>query len=170
LQAGVIFFKGECKTMQLYLLRHAEAEDDPTSDEQRALTTKGEKQARSVGKFCRNHSINPKIILSSPLRRAEQTARIFAGELDVPNAVQLAEFLRPGLTLERTFSGLEKYPEKASILLVGHEPDLSKLAGSLVGTRAENIHFRKATLMSVNLSKMESGTGMIDFLIPVKCL
>jgi hypothetical protein len=44
------------------------------------------------------------------------------------------------------------------------------LAGSLVGTRAENIHFRKATLMSVNLSKMESGTGMIDFLIPVKCL
>jgi phosphohistidine phosphatase len=156
--------------MQLYLLRHAEAEDDPTNDEQRALTTKGEKQARSVGKFCRSHSIIPEIILSSPLRRAEETARIFARELDLPNTVRLEEFLRPGLTLESAFSGLEKYPGKASILLVGHEPDFSKLAGSLIGTRAENIHFRKSTLMSVNLPRVESGAGMIDFLIPVKCL
>jgi phosphohistidine phosphatase SixA len=78
--------------------------------------------------------------------------------------------LRPGLTLGRMFSGLEKYPEKASILLVGHEPDFSELAGALIGTRAENIHFRKATLMSVKLLKMESGAGAIDFLIPVKCL
>jgi phosphohistidine phosphatase len=163
-------FRGECKKMQLYLLRHAEAEDDPTNDEQRILTTKGEKQAKSVGKFCRSRSIVPEIILSSPLRRAEETARIFARELDLPNVVQLEEFLRPGLTLQSTISGLEKYPGKASILLVGHEPDFSKLAGSLIGTRAENIHFRKATLMSVNLLKMESGAGTIEFLIPVKCL
>jgi phosphohistidine phosphatase len=156
--------------MQLFLLRHAEAEDDPTNDERRALTAKGEKQARSVGRFCRSHSVIPEIVLSSPLRRAEETARIFARELDLQNAVHLEEFLRPGLTLESMFSGLEKYPEKASILLVGHEPDFSKLAGSLIGTRAQNVRFRKATLMSVNLLKMESGAGAIDFLIPVKCL
>jgi len=156
--------------MQLYLLRHAEAEDGRTNDEQRALTAKGEKQARNVGKFCRSHSIIPDIILSSPLRRAEETARIFARELDLPNIVQLEEFLRPGMTAKSTLSGLEKYREKASILLVGHEPDFSGLAGSLIGTHAENIHFRKATLMSVNLPKMEYGAGTIDFLIPVKCL
>ena len=156
--------------MQLYLLRHAEAEDGPTNDEQRALTAKGEKQARNVGRFCRSHSIIPEIILSSPLRRAEETARIFARELDLPNIVQLADFLRPGMTAKSTLSGLEKYPGKASILLVGHEPDFSRLAGSLIGTHAENIHFRKATLMSINLPQMESGAGAIDFLIPVKCL
>jgi phosphohistidine phosphatase len=162
--------RGEFQTMQLYLLRHAEAEDDPINDERRALTAKGEKQARSVGRFCRDHSIIPGLVLSSPLRRAAETARIFARELNLEDAVLLEEFLRPGLTLGRMFSGLEKCPEKASILLVGHEPDLSELAGSLIGTRAENIHFRKATLMSVKLLKMESGAGAIDFLIPVKCL
>jgi phosphohistidine phosphatase len=138
--------------MQLYLLRHAEAEEDPTNDEQRALTAKGEKQVRKVGRFCRSHSVIPDIILSSPLR------------------VQVEEFLRPGMTAKSTLSGLEKYLEKASVLLVGHEPDFSRLAGSLIGTHAENIHFRKATLMSVSLPKMESGAGAIDFLIPVKCL
>jgi phosphohistidine phosphatase len=156
--------------MQLYLLRHAEAEDDPTRDEQRALTNKGEKQARNIGKFCRNHSIIPEMILSSPLLRAEQTARFFAEEVDRPDLVKLADFLRPGMTAEKAFSCIEKYSEKASLLLVGHEPDFSKLAGSLIGTNSRNIHFRKATLMSVKLAKMESGAGTVDFLIPVKCL
>ena len=156
--------------MQLYLLRHAEAEDAATHDEQRALTNKGERQARNVGKFCRSHSIIPEIILSSPLLRTEQTARIFAREVDVPDLVKLEDFLRPGMTAKNAFSCLEKYSEKASILLVGHEPDLSKLAGFLIGTNSGNIHFRKATLMSVNLAKMESGAGTVEFLIPVKCL
>ena len=156
--------------MQLYLLRHAEAEDDRTHDERRALTNKGEIQARNVGRFCRSHSIIPDIILSSPLLRSEQTARIFAQELDMQDLVKIENFLRPGMTAENAFSGLEKYSGKASILLVGHEPDFSKLAGSLIGTSSENIHFRKATLMSVNLAKTESGAGTVDFLIPVKCL
>src|SRR6516164_9424585 len=102
--------------MQLYLLRHAEAEDGPTHDEQRALTNKGQKQARNVGKFCRDHSIIPEIILSSPLLRAEQTARILAQEVDTPDRVQLEDFLRPGMTAKNTLSCLEKYSEKASIL------------------------------------------------------
>jgi phosphohistidine phosphatase len=156
--------------MQLYLLRHAEAEDDPSDDAQRPLTPKGEKQARIIGRFCRSHSLIPEAILSSPLLRAEQTARILAGELDLPDLVRLEEFLKPGLTPEKTFPVLEKYPEKASIFLVGHEPDFSELAGSLIGTQAENIHFRKASLMSLRVARMESAGGTIEFLIPVKCL
>ena len=156
--------------MQLYLLRHAEAEDVATRDDQRALTNKGEKQARNVAKFCRTHSILPEVILSSPSVRAEQTARIFAAEVDLRDSVELKDFLRPGMTAENALSCLEKYSEKASILLVGHEPDFSKLAGFLIGTSGGNIHFRKATLMSVSLAKMEPGAGTVDFLIPVKCL
>ena len=156
--------------MQLYLLRHAEAEDAPTHDEQRALTNKGQKQARNVGKFCRSHSIIPEIIISSPLLRAEQTARILAQEVDIQDRLKLEDFLRPGMTAENAFSCLEKYSGKASVLLVGHEPDFSKLAGFLIGTNSGNIHFRKATLMSVNLAKMQPGAGTVDFLIPAKCL
>ena len=80
--------------MQLFLLRHAEAESDAASDEVRALTAKGTKQAEAIGKFCLEHDFVPEIILSSPLKRAEETARLVARELNLPKLVQIAQFLR----------------------------------------------------------------------------
>jgi phosphohistidine phosphatase len=156
--------------MQLLLLRHAEAEPDPTSDQTRALTEKGRKQSANIGRFCAEHGIVPEIILSSPLLRAEETARIVAHELKLPDRVQIEEFLRPGMTAARALSGLEKYSGKANVMLVGHEPDFSNLAGALIGGHSESVHFRKATLMNVSLQKLKFGAGTVEFLIPVKCL
>jgi phosphohistidine phosphatase len=166
--------------MQLFLLRHAEADPCAASDEQRALTAKGSKQAASIGKFCLEKGFIPEMILSSPLVRAEETARLVARELNLPKLVQIVDFLRAGMTSEGALSGLrellfdstkrEKYSEKASIMLVGHEPDFSSLAGALIGGRAGNVHFRKATLMGLTLQELKPGTGTIEFLIPVKCL
>jgi len=62
----------------------------------------------------------------------------------------------------------EKYPEKANIMLVGHEPDFSNLAGALIGGRAQSVHFRKATLMGVTLQELKPGAGTIEFIVPVK--
>jgi phosphohistidine phosphatase len=164
--------------MQLFLLRHAEAEPAAANDEMRVLTAKGSKQAEAVGKFCLKHGFVPEIILSSPLTRAEETARLVAHELGLSKLVQIAEFLRAGMTAERAFSGLreflvglvkrEKYPEKANIMLVGHEPDFSNLAGALIGGRAQSVHFRKATLMGVTLQELKPGAGTIEFIVPVK--
>jgi phosphohistidine phosphatase len=156
--------------MQLLLLRHAEAEPDPTNDRTRALTEKGRKQSASIGRFCAGHRIVPEIILTSPLLRAEETAKIVAHELKLPERVHIEEFLRPGMTAERALSVLEKHSEKASVMLVGHEPDFSNLAGTLIGGHAESVHFRKATLMNVSLQKVKPGAGRVEFLIPVKCL
>ena len=166
--------------MQLFLLRHAEAGPDAANDEARTLTAKGSKQAESIGKFCREHCFVPEMILSSPLTRAKETARLVARELDLPKLVRTEEFLRAGMNAERAFSGLreflvdvmkrEKYLEKASIMLVGHEPDFSNLAAALIGGRAESVHFRKATLMGLTLQELKPGAGTIEFLIPVKCL
>ena len=166
--------------MQLLLLRHAEAESEAASDAVRTLTAKGSKQAESIGKFCLQHRIVPQIILSSPLTRAVETARLVARELNSSNLVQIAEFLRPGMTAEHAFSGLrefliapkklDRHQEKAGVMLVGHEPDFSDLAGVLVGGGATSVHFRKATLMAVALQELKPGAGRIEFLIPVKCL
>jgi phosphohistidine phosphatase len=165
--------------MQLFLLRHAEAESNAASDEARALTVKGTKQAEAIGKFCLEHDFVPELILSSPLTRAEETARLVARELNLPKLVQIVEFLRAGMSAERAFSGLreslmaftkrEKFLENAGIMLVGHEPDFSKLAGVLIGGRAHSVHFRKATLMGVTLQELKPGAGTIEFLIPAKC-
>src|ERR1700686_5603264 len=91
--------------MQLFLLRHAEAEPDAANDEPRALTAKGSKQAENVGKFFLEHGFVPETILSSPLRRAEETARLVARELNVPKLVRIEEFFGAGMTGERALSG-----------------------------------------------------------------
>ena len=166
--------------MQLFLLRHAEAESEAASDEMRTLTAKGSGQAESIGKFCLRHDVIPDLILSSPLIRAKETAHVVARELDLAQQVQTAEFLRAGFTAEQAFAGLrevlgglmkrEKLPEKMKIMLVGHEPDFSDLAGVIIGGRATSVHFRKATLMGMTLQELKPGEGTIEFLIPVKCL
>jgi phosphohistidine phosphatase len=166
--------------MQLLLLRHAEAEPHADSDATRALTAKGSKQAESIGRYCLKHGFIPEMILSSPLTRAEETAQLVARALNVPRLVQIEEFLRAGMTAERALSGLRKSfielmkrensPERASIMLVGHEPDFSTLAGALIGGRAESVHFRKATLVGLTLQELKMGAGTIEFVIPVRCV
>ncbi len=166
--------------MQLFLLRHAEAESEAGSDETRTLTVKGSSQAESIGKFCLRHDVIPEMILTSPLIRAKETARLVARELDFSPQVQTADFLRAGMTAEQAFAGLrdvlgglmkrEKLPEKMKIMLVGHEPDFSNLAGVIIGGRATSVHFRKATLMGMTLQELKPGEGTIEFLVPVKCL
>jgi phosphohistidine phosphatase len=164
--------------MQLFLLRHAEAEAKAASDETRPLTAKGSKQAKIIGKYCLEHGVVPAVILSSPLKRAEETARLVAAELNSPKLVQIAEYLRAGMTSNRALSSLsenftdlvkrEKHSENASIMLVGHEPDFSNLAGVLIGGRATSVHFRKATLTGLTLQELTPGAATIEFLISVK--
>src|SRR5580693_7167612 len=118
--------------MLLYLLRHAEAVDQAESDAARALTEKGIAQARKVGKFCQKNNFIPAIILTSPLKRAEQTARIVAKE------IKNAEFiidpsLSAGMQPETALDELKAYSRFPSLMLVGHEPDFSLLAAHLLG-------------------------------------
>jgi phosphohistidine phosphatase len=156
--------------MLLFLLRHAEAEPQAANDEARALTDKGKKQAAKVGRFCAAHQILPDIILSSPFVRAHQTARSVADELGLSKRVRIEEFLAVGMTPESALSGLDKYSGKSTIMLVGHEPDFSRLAGVLIGGQPGSVHFRKATLLSVNLQNLKPGAGTIEFLLPVRYL
>ncbi len=166
--------------MQILLLRHAEAEQQADTDATRSLTAKGLKQAESVGQYCLKHGFVPQIILSSPLTRAEETARLVARALNIPKLVQIEEFLQAGMTTERALSGLrksflelmkqERSPERIRIMLVGHEPDFSSFTGALIGGRAESVHFRKATLAGVTLQELKLGAGTIEFVIPVRCV
>jgi phosphohistidine phosphatase len=164
--------------MQILLLRHAEAEQHADTDAARSLTAKGLKHAESVGQYCLKHGFVPEMILSSPLTRAEETARLVARALDIPKRVRIEDFLRAGMTTEQALSGLrrsflelmkrEKSPNGTSVMLVGHEPDFSNLTGALIGGRAESVHFRKATLVGLTLQELKVGAGTIEFVIPVR--
>jgi len=102
--------------MLLYLLRHAEAVDQSTSDAARELTPKGTAQARKVGKFCVKNDFIPSIILTSPLKRAEQTARIVAKEIKNAEFI-VCPFLSAGMQPENALDELKVYARFPSLML-----------------------------------------------------
>jgi phosphohistidine phosphatase len=156
--------------MNLYLLRHAEAEDEAASDGERRLTDRGREQARTVGRFCARHDLYPERILTSPMIRAQQTAQIVADELKIADRVQICEFAIAGMTTEAALAGLKSFTAHPTVLLVGHEPDFSEFVAALLGGEQECIRFRKASLAKVALPKLKAGVGRLEFLLPVKFL
>src|SRR5437588_10240100 len=105
--------------MLLYLLRHADPVSHADSDAARTLSEKGVEQAKRVGRFCQRHQIAPDVILSSPLRRAEQTARLAAEEMGGVE-VRIAEFLRSGMEPDAAVSGLKGFTKFNRVMIVGH--------------------------------------------------
>ena len=153
--------------MQLLLLRHADAVTSAPSDDLRTLSDKGRAQAKRIGRFCLEHELKPDLILTSPFRRAEETARLVASELECEPTV--AGFLAPGMSPTTAFEALQAYMRLDSVMLVGHEPDLSMLASRLLDlVDSSAIRFRKATLAGIELPTLRAGGGELDFLIPAK--
>ncbi|MEI6350389.1 MAG: phosphohistidine phosphatase SixA [Verrucomicrobiota bacterium] len=153
--------------MQLLLLRHADAVPSAPSDDLRTLSDKGRAQAKRIGRFCHEHELKPDLILTSPFRRAEDTARIVATELK--SEATVAGFLSPGMSPATAVEALMAYQRLDSVMLVGHEPDLSLLASRLLDLVDNSaIRFRKATLAGIDIPTLRPGGGELDFLIPAK--
>ena len=156
--------------MILYLLRHAEAVDRAKSDAARELTEKGMLQARKVGKFCARNEIEPDLILSSPLRRAEQTARLASEEIK-GSEVEVLSFLESGMQPEAALNKLKSYAKLKSVMIVGHEPDFSRLICAMIGIASEpGIHLRKASLTMLTVRAFRPGAATLEFAIPVKLM
>ena len=66
------------------------------------------------------------IILSSPLKRAAQTASLVGNEMGHEGKLQLEDALRPTATFADFRKMLDKYARHESIMVVGHNPTLSE--------------------------------------------
>lgn len=156
--------------MVAYFLRHADAEPRASSDHERKLTPKGLEQAEKVGKFLLRCGLVPEIILTSPVVRARQTAKIVAkmlGETDFSEV----DWLACGMTSETCLMELKACQEKASVLLVGHEPDFSETIAAMIGlSDTEAIKVRKASLTGVELLNFQAGQGQLHFLVPARLM
>lgn len=111
--------------MDLILWRHAEAEEDGP-DLERKLTAKGRKQAKRVAGWLLQRLPSKVAVLSSPARRARQTAD--ALEL----RPKLMEQLAPGAGVSEVLEAVDWPRRKAAVLIVGHQPTLGCVASYLV--------------------------------------
>src|SRR2546422_5713703 len=122
--------------MEIYILRHGIAVDRGTpgfkKDADRSLTKDGEEKTHQVAEAMLAMALKFDLILSSPYLRAAQTAHIVAAELD--EEVTFTDFLLPDANpLELIREVNRTRPQ--SVLLVGHEPDLSRPFTLLVTAR-----------------------------------
>lgn len=155
--------------MRLYLLRHAEASDRAPSDAARELTALGIEQAQTVGAFCKKHGIKPNLILTSPFRRAAQTAQLVAAALG--QMPQNAGFLASGMDPENALMELGAYQQFASVMIVGHQPDLGMLATRLLGLQSDEVlPVDKASLICLEVERLAIGGASLQFFLPVKLM
>src|SRR5262245_53631497 len=97
----------------------------------RPLTTRGEQRTRAAAHGLTRWEPEIHSILTSPLARAAATARILA-EAVGDAEVEAVEALRPGGSWRQVLAVLSAPPAERTVVLVGHEPDLGKLAGTLI--------------------------------------
>lgn len=153
---------------QLYIVRHADAEPTKTTDTERCLTAKGERQAAKIGRFCAEQALDVGPIFSSPLVRAVQTAEFLARSLgaEVKTSRELASGMTPGRL--RVF--LREHQSCDSLLIVGHEPDLSRGVADLLGCEPDRLRVKKATLLRLSFEDAKLELAALDFLVPVNLL
>jgi phosphohistidine phosphatase len=153
----------------LYLLRHADADTPAPTDDARPLSDKGHAQAIRVARFCEAHDMQVALVLSSPLRRAHETAQPVAEALRAE--LVIAPWLASGMQPQAAFEELRAYRAQESVMLVGHEPDFSQLAAYLLGLPTNNaIHIRKASLALLELDIFRAGAATLQFSLSCKLM
>lgn len=138
--------------MHVYFLRHGEA-DWPNwtkSDDDRPLTKRGKQEMKKIAAFLERLEIPLEQIVTSPLPRAKQTAEIVADKLGIDLSED--EDLAPGFSSADLKRLLKDYSGE-SIMVVGHEPDFTKIISALTGA---SLKLSKAglALVDVDVKKM----------------
>ena len=160
--------------MDLYILRHGIAEERSSSgkDRDRVLVDEGKEKTRAAGKALRKMDIDFDLALSSPFARAWQTAEIIAEECGCAKVLQECDALSAGAPMKAVFEELRKAAGRhSSMLVVGHEPDLSRLISVLLSGSTElAITMKKGGLAKLTCALVEPGGARLEWLLTPKHL
>jgi phosphohistidine phosphatase len=141
--------------MDIYILRHGVAEEPQTGqpDTERALTPDGRKKLRNVLRTAASAGVAPSLILTSPYKRALQTAQLAAEILDYKGELLRTKSLEPGSTPKAVWDEIRVHKDEAQILLAGHEPLFSRLLAYLLGSPNLQVEFKKGAVACVELDR-----------------
>jgi phosphohistidine phosphatase len=147
--------------MIIYFLRHASAGEpasNPKKDEKRALDELGVEQCGNVGRALSALDVQVDVMISSPLKRAAQTASLVGNEISYEGKLQLEDALRPGASFADFRRLLDKYGKYDAIMVVGHNPNLSEFLGRCISeTGCEaTVDLKKGAVAKVERSRNSS--------------
>ncbi len=148
--------------MIVYFLRHASAGvpvSNAKKDEKRALDESGIQQCGYVGRALTAMDIQVDALLSSPLKRAAQTASLVGNELSYEGKLHLEDALRPSASFADFQKLIDKYSRLESVMVVGHNPSLSAFLGRCIGEPGSeaSVELKKGAIAKVEMGR-NSGT------------
>lgn len=157
--------------MEIYILRHGIAETGRPgyADEKRALTKEGAEKLRQVLAVARGAKAAPGLILTSPYRRAVETAEIAAEVLQPKQSILRTEALVPSSSPEAVWKEICVHQREEAILLAGHEPLLSQTASYLLGAPWVLLELKKGALARVDIAEFgKQPRGLLQWLLTPK--
>ena len=160
--------------MQLILIRHADAGDpDPRrypDDRSRPLTANGERQHRLLAAGLARMGLGPTHFLTSPFRRARDTAEVTARALGFSGPIEPLAALGDDFSVPGLLEKLASYPRDAVVACVGHEPHLSRLAAILLHPDgAIEIALPRSGVLGLECpSLLAPGAARLLFLLPAR--
>lgn len=154
--------------MNLFILRHGEAEPISSSDRQRELTVRGRQQIVSMVERNKNKLANVQMVFASPFVRTQQTAQVFIETLQALTGKQFQIHTEDRLTPDRSpqevLELLCKQDANANIILISHQPLVSELVSSFCERDAHSLSMPPATLASITLDPVGMGFGQLNFI------
>src|SRR5258708_24331874 len=110
--------------MEIYIFRHGIAEEGHAGqpDSERALTYEGKKKLRNVLRAMREAGIQPSLILTSPYRRAVQTAQLAVEILEYKGDLLRTKALEPGSHPRMVWDEIRVHKNEREILLAVPRP------------------------------------------------
>jgi phosphohistidine phosphatase len=158
--------------MIVYFLRHASAGEhlaNPKKDEKRGLDQDGIEQCGYVGRALAALDVGVDALISSPLKRATQTASLVANEMGFEGKLQLENALRPDAPFADFRRMLTKYAKYESIMVVGHNPNLSEFLGRVIAEAGgqAGVDLKKGAVARIELRR---DSGNLNWCVTPKLL
>lgn len=115
---------------------------------------------RRAARGLKRLGLRPDTILSSPLRRAAETAALIAAAVAPDQAVEMCEELAPGHAPPDVAQVLRRHRAARHIVLVGHEPGIGELASYLLMAGAElSLPFKKGAIAAIRVESLSARSG-----------
>lgn len=151
--------------MKLYIIRHGIAADgaDYAKDADRPLTPEGDRKTTKIAKQLHKMQIHFDLILTSPLVRAEQTAKILQ-KAGLAEQIEISPHLAPAGEIKDWLKWLESWRDSmlekgggTSLAIVGHQPNLGNWAEILLwGQANDSLVVKKAGILGLTLPELGS--------------
>ena len=148
--------------MELFILRHGEAGQRSSSlagDRKRPLTSSGKLEVSEIAKALKKIVLKFDLVITSPLKRAYDTAAIVSKVFNIGNKVQIWNELAPEGQKTDLYRKISELQEESIVLLVGHQPLLGEIANDMIHRGKSspcNLVLKKGGIMRIRLLKRSS--------------